>query len=80
MSKPLREKVHVLVDILNQKKIDIRKIKQFLAEGIPDEAFLLREYAWKLTLGYLPRSKDRWKEQIRKQGFIYSEFLKQYLS
>jgi hypothetical protein len=31
-----------------------------MAMGIPDEAETLREYSWKLILGYLPGRKSEW--------------------
>jgi len=34
--------------------MDIPKLKLCLAEGIPDEAATLREYCWKVILGFLP--------------------------
>jgi hypothetical protein len=41
--------------MLNSPEIDIRSLRKSLSAGIPDEAALLREYAWKIALGYLPR-------------------------
>jgi hypothetical protein len=29
-------------------------------KGIPDEAKILREYSWKIILGYLSNNKDEW--------------------
>ncbi len=39
---------------MNQNVIDLKKLKAFLGQGIPDEAVKIREYCWKLVLGYLP--------------------------
>ena len=54
----IAKKLGGLINILNEPVIDIRKLKAFLAEGIPDEAAVLREYCWKLILGYLPEKKS----------------------
>lgn len=51
----LHPKLQPLVELLNSPEVDLRQLKSLLARGIPDEALLLREYAWKLALGFLPR-------------------------
>ena len=56
----IAKKVEGLVNVLNEPIVDIRKIKVFLAEGIPDEAAILREYCWKIILGLLPEDKSEW--------------------
>ncbi len=38
----IAKKVEGLVNVLNEPVVDIRKLKVFLAEGIPDEAAILR--------------------------------------
>ena len=60
-----------LVNVLNENIIDVRKVKAFLAEGIPDEAAELREYCWKIILGYLPEEKDQWESKVQKQTATY---------
>lgn len=57
--------------ILNANVININRLKESLGEGIPDEAALIREYSWKLVLGYLPPEKYMWRETIEKQKGIY---------
>jgi hypothetical protein len=47
------------VELLNPEVIGMRKLKLYLAKGIPDEAAIIREYAWKLILGFLPE-ETKW--------------------
>lgn len=51
----LLPKLQPLADLLNSPEVDLRYLKALLKRGVPDEAPLLREYAWKLALGFLPR-------------------------
>jgi hypothetical protein len=57
----IAKKVTNLISILNASVIDLTRLKQCFAEGIPDEASKVREYSWKLVLGYLPPEKYLWK-------------------
>jgi hypothetical protein len=57
----IAKKVTNLISILNASVIDLTRLKQYFAEGIPDEASKVREYSWKLVLGYLPPEKYLWK-------------------
>lgn len=54
MAQVIAKKISELVDILNEEVIDVGALKRHLAEGIPDEAAMVREYCWKIVLGYLP--------------------------
>lgn len=54
LQKFVAKKVSHLAQTLNQDVIDMVRLRECLSEGIPDEAALLREYSWKLVLGYLP--------------------------
>ncbi len=67
MSENYRRNVRGLEDVLNDPIIDLRKLRVFLANGIPDEVSTLKEIAWKVALGYLPRTKSKWSEQEAKQ-------------
>jgi hypothetical protein len=60
MPNVVAKKVVNLVNTLNTDVIDIHRLKECLSEGIPDEAAVLREYSWKLVLGFLPSEKSRW--------------------
>ena len=66
MPSIIAKKVAGLVEELNSDVVNIQSIKGFLAEGIPDEAALIREYTWKLILGYLPSERAKWNETIAK--------------
>lgn len=72
-------KLEGLVAVLNQPLIDIPKLRAFLAEGIPDEAALLREYSWKLILGFLPEHKSEWEARVAKQEETYQVFVREFL-
>lgn len=60
MPNVVAKKVVNLVNILNADVVDMHRLKQCLSEGIPDEAAILREYSWKLVLGFLPLEKSKW--------------------
>jgi hypothetical protein len=47
------KKIADIVKLLNSEVIDMSKLKLYLAKGIPDEASIIREYAWELILGFL---------------------------
>ena len=59
----LLPKVQPLADLLNAPEVDLLQLRRLLARGVPDEAGLLREYAWKVALGFLPRERARWEGQ-----------------
>ena len=42
MPNVIAKKISGLVDVLNKDIIDVDKLKKYLAEGIPDEAALVR--------------------------------------
>jgi hypothetical protein len=48
------------VELFNPEVIDMSKLKLYLAKEIPDEAAIIREYAWELELGFLPEKKTKW--------------------
>lgn len=52
---------------------------QHIQNGIPDELTKIREYCWKLLLGYLPTTKAKWQETIDKNNKTYHEFVKNFL-
>jgi len=64
---------------LNCEVVNLSRLKEILAEGIPDEAHLLREYSWKLVLGYLPPEKEKWQATIKKEEQTYGELVKHFL-
>lgn len=64
-------KLNPVIQLLNSQEINLELLKMYLANGIPDEAHLVREYCWKVALGYLPRERWSWGVQIEKQEIIY---------
>ena len=60
MSPILTQRVTSLTQALNQPLIDLKKIRALMADGIPDEAAMVRYYAWKIVLGYLPINRTKW--------------------
>lgn len=79
MPHVIAKKIDGLVDLLNQKIVDVDALKRHLAEGIPDEAALVREYCWKIILGYLPEEKERWPSTIEKQNQTYKSLVNMFL-
>lgn len=75
----IAKKVEGIVDLLNSDVIDIDRLKVYLAEGIPDEAPVIREYAWKLILGYLPEERSKWQEKVDKDNKTYEGLVKMFL-
>jgi hypothetical protein len=67
----LLPKLEPIIALLNSPEINIEALKMHLADGIPDEAHLIREYCWKVVLGYLPRERWGWGAQMEKQEIIY---------
>jgi hypothetical protein len=72
-------KVQPLIDLLNSPEVDLRQLRRLMATGVPDEASLVREYAWKVALGFLPRERKKWQVQARKHEELYAEFVRQFL-
>ena len=60
MSANCRQVIRGLTATLNEPIIDLRKLRAYMANGLPEEAAYLREVAWKVVLGYLPRVKSKW--------------------
>ena len=79
MPKFVAKKVEKLLNVLNAEVINMERLKECLAEGIPDEAALLREYSWKLILGYLPSQKAKWQESIEKSTKTYEGLVQMFL-
>ena len=69
-----------LADLLNQSIIDLPRLKMLMGAGISDEAHQLREYAWKVVLGYLPPQRERWSHAVEHQQELYEKFLGEFLS
>jgi hypothetical protein len=67
------------VGVLNEEVVEIKQLKAFLGEGIPDEAAIIREYCWKIILGFLPEEKCQWENRIQKQVQTYHEFIEMFL-
>lgn len=79
LSERMIKQVAGLVNALNEPMIEVKKLRAYLGEGIPDEASGVREYTWKVILGYLPRVRSRWPDQIQKQQKVYKDFISLYL-
>ena len=63
----LLPKLNPIITALNSQEINLQSLRMIMADGIPDEAHLIREYCWKLALGYLPRERWGWGAQMEKQ-------------
>ena len=64
LPQPLAQRMKPLADALSQPVINVERVKRFMSEGISDEAHLIREYTWKVVLGYLPRERNKWQHSI----------------
>ena len=76
----LARKVEKLVGVLGEEVVDLARLRQCLAEGVPDEATIIREYVWKLVLGYLPPERSKWQSAVEKQRSTYFGLVEMFLS
>lgn len=68
-----------IVEELNSESINVASLRAFLAVGIPDEAAVIREYCWKIVLGYLPPEKSKWQATIEKEAKTYEGLVRMFL-
>jgi hypothetical protein len=47
--------------------------------GVLDDAHLVREYAWKIVLDYLPQQRSVWDDEIAKKEEYYNDYLLQFM-
>lgn len=57
LSNQKADRIKPVVDILNSPLIDKENLKKYLRLGILDDVHLVREYAWKVILEYLPENR-----------------------
>ncbi|CAE7556870.1 Tbc1d13 [Symbiodinium pilosum] len=61
-------------------EIDLNVVRPLCADGIPDEAPVLRAALWKLLLGYLPCDAFRWDAALASARADYATFLQELQS
>lgn len=75
----IAKKVAGLVEELNSDTINLASLKGYLAVGIPDEAAVIREYCWKVVLGYLPVERSKWGGMVEREGKTYEGLVRMFL-
>ncbi|KAJ4757594.1 TBC1 domain family member 13 [Rhynchospora pubera] len=63
---------------LSKKEVDLDELRKLASQGIPDGAGI-RSTVWKLLLGYLPRDRHAWNEQLEKRRAQYMAFKDEFL-
>ncbi|GAQ80933.1 GTPase-activating protein [Klebsormidium nitens] len=58
---------------LEKPRIDLNALRQLATQGIPDSGGI-RAVVWKLLLGYLPRIRSQWEEELAKKREQYAQF------
>ena len=62
---------------------NIKNLKLFSEDGLPDEIPILRSIIWKINFGYLPINNEEWEkilEDKRSSYFYYKEIFKKKLN
>ena len=57
--------------ILDKKKELVQKIAE---EGLPDDLPMLRAYAWKILLNYLPEDPQKWETTLKEKRSQYNNY------
>jgi hypothetical protein len=70
-SEKTKLRVFEIVKLLNSDKIDIKKLKELIFEGLPDDISSLRSLTWKLLMNYLPFNLNEWENHIDKKRSEY---------
>ncbi|KAM3334621.1 hypothetical protein ACQJBY_029200 [Aegilops geniculata] len=63
---------------LSKKAIDLDELRMLAAQGVPDGADV-RSTVWKLLLGYLPKDRALWEQELAKKRSQYEAFKDEFL-
>uniref|UniRef100_A0A453G8A5 Rab-GAP TBC domain-containing protein n=1 Tax=Aegilops tauschii subsp. strangulata TaxID=200361 RepID=A0A453G8A5_AEGTS len=63
---------------LSKKVIDLDELRMLAAQGVPDGAGV-RSTVWKLLLGYLPKDRALWEQELAKKRSQYEAFKDEFL-
>ncbi|KAG6508609.1 hypothetical protein ZIOFF_033985 [Zingiber officinale] len=63
---------------LSKKVINIEELRRLASQGIPDGAGI-RSTIWKLLLGYLPRNRELWGQELDRKRVQYNDFREEFL-
>ncbi|EFJ15182.1 hypothetical protein SELMODRAFT_268784 [Selaginella moellendorffii] len=74
----LDARVGLFVVELSRTRIHLAELQRLASQGIPDVGGI-RATSWKLLLGYLPRSRDGWDEEVSKKRAQYEAFKHEFL-
>ncbi|KAF9053556.1 hypothetical protein BDZ89DRAFT_1107262 [Hymenopellis radicata] len=72
--------VNQLSEILDSTLVDVPRLRQLCARGIPDHPSWLRPRIWKLFFGILPVLKANWEKEITSQRNSYYELVRRLLA
>ncbi|XP_042395473.1 TBC1 domain family member 13-like isoform X2 [Zingiber officinale] len=67
-----------LLSELSKKVINIEELRRLASQGIPDGAGI-RSTIWKLLLGYLPRNRELWGQELDRKRVQYNDFREEFL-
>ncbi|KAH8106747.1 regulator of Vps4 activity in the MVB pathway-domain-containing protein [Cristinia sonorae] len=76
------EKVNAISEMLDPSsnpEIDMNRLRQLCAQGLPEDPPWIRPRVWRLFLGTLPPLKTAWPEEARKQRDNYYDLVRRLL-
>jgi hypothetical protein len=74
----ITEYVCKLLNQVKSKNIKMKKFKDLVNQGIPDELASLRSLVWKLIVGYLPSNVEQWDSVLQKYRLEYKAIQKEF--
>lgn len=75
----LRNKAIKIIEVINQKEINIDSLRKLSFTGVPPEVRGLRPMVWKLLLGCLPTDPTTWDDFIRTNFQTYEDFKRELI-
>lgn len=78
MSGLYQQRVRELTAILESPKIDLKKVRDFCFQGVPDRPGL-RSLCWKILLNYLPLERSKWKVFLDKERALYRTYINEII-
>ena len=75
----LRNKSIQIINILNQEKVDKRKLNLLTFSGVPESFNPLRTVVWRLLMDGLPFETSDWEARILQNHETYENFKKELI-
>lgn len=75
----LRNKAIRIIEVINQKQINLDQLRKHSFTGVPTEVRGLRPMVWKLLLGCLPTDPSEWENTIRTNFQTYEDFKRELI-